>query len=710
MNTKKKQQLSPFEMRKEIVLIDPPNDFVIPVQFSTLIDTKKFQVELYACLCLKDQIKVIQAWKGKFKHAFVTNIEGRSWGDVDTAVQFLLQLYLLPKFFPLRSSLEWIVESLLLIKFATKQEIAVTVRAVCVRIWEKLRADLNSHSTQMSSDSVANEVIGVALSFNCMSALDSHFGWLGSDASAAGCLNDNDSLYQYLSFLTDVLSMSSYPLGIQALSKDSSSSDMPQVPVPPSVVRDGIQSSAIKVDNSSAALLPSSELLKYVEGCGESIRAIMAVLKTRRNWHLIVQDPQSTSHASEVISALTSPDPEPHRLFTLPSTPASSDSSPSPLQWGLLVDRLMSAAARVLCSSVANRDRDVLTSTAMGVMCVQRLLCACADCQDHHQHHLKSSEAGSGSGSGAGVKVDLSASIHIHSLLLLPHPLIGNGVRPKLDSPAGYRLHPQLQSVLARFSPSSSPSSATSSSSQPFPALSHCALVKAAISLYGDLALLAPLTTAPTTAPTTALTATGTHAIPEPSSKQMSDLISLLQFQQGDSEGQGGNQAQRHRQGIPLLLGPIFTFVIAACTAQDPVQRLYGFQTLEAWLSRVLALLQSGALLNWGTSPTSPPLLRLEAYSGSSGGGSGGSDGGVVGGGEDDSTSAGKRGNAVSSNNKPVISAAHEANEVARVLLQALCTAAVVLSQAWSHPSRQVRLYIRTLTCSNNDPLLLTAI
>lgn len=42
--------------------------------------------------------------------------------------------------------------------------------------------------------------------------------------------------------------------------------------------------------------------------------------------------------------------------------------------------------------------------------------------------------------------------------------------------------------------------------------------------------------------------------------------------------------------GIPQLLGPVFRYIMKVCEDAVPTNRLYGFQTLESWIARVLTV------------------------------------------------------------------------------------------------------------------------
>lgn len=257
-----------------------------------------FIAELSSSQDLQAQIRVIQAKKGQFKQVFAAPAEHPAV-SLSAAAKALVQLYLRPNFFALRGSLEWIIETLA--RAEGTPVVASAVKEACVAEWQALA----SRSTDATID--VNELIGVALSMNCMAGLDSHFGWLTNGSVTDECVAfvDGTALQQFTEGLASMYTRC-----------------------------------ADKINPADAELrVPSAELLKYVECCGESMRVLMAVLKRHRAGYV----------------------------------PAIGDAgAPSSAAWRQICEQLVSSSARVLVSEHANKD--VITFTALCLVNIQWLL------------------------------------------------------------------------------------------------------------------------------------------------------------------------------------------------------------------------------------------------------------------------------------------------------------------------------------------------
>jgi hypothetical protein len=101
-----------------------------------------------------------------------------------------------------------------------------------------------------------NELIGNALALNTMAVLDSHFFWLQELASS-----DADESFSF----TDGSPLLAFALHLARIYAHCSARISPELP---------------------ELQLSSAELLKYVECSGESMRALMTVLKSRRGGYV----------------------------------------------------------------------------------------------------------------------------------------------------------------------------------------------------------------------------------------------------------------------------------------------------------------------------------------------------------------------------------------------------------------------------------------
>ena len=181
------------------------------------------------------------------------------------------------------------------------------VTKVCSREWAAL-AQVDQLQNDKLSDSEMNGLIGNILSINAMAVLDNQFRWLNDTKSSehsaleAFPLSDDGFLLKFCQYLAEVFVYCAARISF----------DTPDLQV------------------------SSSELFRYVECCGESMRALMTVLKSRRN-------------------------------AFVPATDAAGSSG-----WRKMCNDLLVASARVLQSEHANKD--VITFTALCLLTVQRLL------------------------------------------------------------------------------------------------------------------------------------------------------------------------------------------------------------------------------------------------------------------------------------------------------------------------------------------------
>ena len=184
--TRKKQVVAAFDTSKDRVFVQHADfAWVAATMEPDTLAIANFVADLSSSADLQAQTRIIQAKKGQFKQVFGASADHPS-ASLSLAARVLVQLYLRPCYFSLRGSLEWIIETLARAEGAPV--VGAAVREACTIEWQILAA----RATDVSVD--VNELIGVALSMNCMAGLDSHFGWLtnGSAVVEGACFSFQD--------------------------------------------------------------------------------------------------------------------------------------------------------------------------------------------------------------------------------------------------------------------------------------------------------------------------------------------------------------------------------------------------------------------------------------------------------------------------------------------------------------------------------------
>jgi hypothetical protein len=427
--TTKKQLVSAYEVSKGTVrvAVDEFPSLTNMGNEEDVLNVSSFVAGLATSTDVNGQVRLIQARKGQIKQYLAGSDASAASSGVTVALEVLLQLYIRPAYFPLRGSLEWIVEVLSKIPLESSlgQVVRGVVRTVCSREWDALAQTAPAADAKLT-DSEMNELIGNALALNTMAVLDSHFFWLqelpSSDESFA--FADGSALLAFALHLARIYDHCSARISPELLELQ----------------------------------LSSAELLKYVECSGESMRALMTVLKSRRGGYVPAEEAPGSAAGSK--------------------------------EWRGMCTLLLQASARVLQSEHANKD--VITFSALCLLTVQRLLRSASD-----------------------PATQLAAIVS----------LLSSSADASSPSAAVASLHTVVAETVTRASP-----------------MAQCALLRACLSAFDDAALLQPVA-APSAAESGA-----------------------------------------------LLLGPVFSFILRACNDSLPVNRLYGFQTLESWLARLLSL------------------------------------------------------------------------------------------------------------------------
>lgn len=257
---KKKQALVAFELSKETVLGFTPGDFlsiddswaalptVVEVLLSSLQDAHSF----------KEQVLIIQSHKSKIRK-FLT-AENTSRPELVSAVRILLQLYLLPKYTPLRNSLEWIGETIGRIErgllLSLREVMAETVGAImlhfCISV-AKFSCTSENVFGEIKEEIPLELLMAWTATFNIIAVLDSDFLLL----DLAYVYSDDEYI------LLDVL--------ISALSR---------------VIQFCTATIVVSVESADKQA-GSAELLRYGECCSEASRGIMTALKARKSTFVV---------------------------------------------------------------------------------------------------------------------------------------------------------------------------------------------------------------------------------------------------------------------------------------------------------------------------------------------------------------------------------------------------------------------------------------
>jgi hypothetical protein len=250
---------------------------------------------------LKEQIRCIQ----KFKSVFVKDFSSASpsYGTL-LDLQILLKLYLHPDHSLLRKSVEWIIETVCTNKSIEPLKLKQALQSATFNLVQ------SAEESGILCDGDIEIAAAWALSFTCTAMLDKEYPFLDTyctpfSESAINSAESDDKLLR----LDDTS-----PL-IQFLS------------VPDKLfVKFSKVISAQETDSSA-------EVIRYVDCCGECMRAIMTTIKSRRCMYV-------TQHGSD--------------------------------KWIALIDSVLKNGCALLQSQLVHKD--TVTATAMSVICLQWLL------------------------------------------------------------------------------------------------------------------------------------------------------------------------------------------------------------------------------------------------------------------------------------------------------------------------------------------------
>jgi hypothetical protein len=243
-----------------------------------------------------------------------------------------------------------------------------------------------------------------------------------------------------------------------------------------------------RIVSLQAATDSSAEVLKYSECSGECMRAIMHACKSRKAY----------------IGTL-------ERLISRKEIACD--------KWMTLIDNVIANGFTLMQSE--NVHKDVLTATAMGIVCLQWIA-----------RFSLVSKSVLLSPTNSTPSLQLLAILRLLDLSSKEHEVssIAPEINKELLSLAlQYGLHPDLVKNLSTL-----------------PMVSRCAILRACLAVYDDITLQHVITPSPT-----------------------EGALTLSSSSTDES----------------LLLGPLFSATIAVCNHSMPLVRLYGLQTLESWFN-----------------------------------------------------------------------------------------------------------------------------
>ena len=234
---RKKQILIPFERSRSLVIIDPNDFYECAIKDS---DNLGVNILLFDSLInasdLSEQIRLIQSLKGTIKSKVQSIQSVLSVNSIE--IQNILLLYLLPKYFPLRNSLEWLPE--VLVQGINKSDDTGIFRSAvcegCQKVLDIAKSDFDEGEYRNLNERDKMEgSIGWIYSLNCLSSLDKDIKWF-----------ENDTLrIQFMCFVAQIFNFNSnYVIYFK-------NTDEPG----------------------------GTEVLRYADCCCECLRAIVTVIK-----------------------------------------------------------------------------------------------------------------------------------------------------------------------------------------------------------------------------------------------------------------------------------------------------------------------------------------------------------------------------------------------------------------------------------------------
>lgn len=255
--------------------------------------------QIACCDVVDDQARAIQSQKGILRKHLAESVSD----DFDTSVELLVHLYLKPGSFILRKHFEWLLEALIR-RYSSAARTLDVVRKSCLRVWRSPECI----SILDRADGLSIDVLMAwTTALSCMATFDKEIPWLDNGSLSLGSMSleiDDQSLL--LEFVSTVHAI--FCSCTRTIFKSQTG------------------------DSSCEGISTSAELMRLAECCGESMRGIMIVLKSRKS--------VSLSRSNNTL-------------------------------WTKLIDSIVDEAIPILSSEKTYKD--VITATAMTLICMQWL-------------------------------------------------------------------------------------------------------------------------------------------------------------------------------------------------------------------------------------------------------------------------------------------------------------------------------------------------
>jgi hypothetical protein len=301
--TKKKKVINPFERDQEVVLIHPStcesfNQILNNIESTNSTNNcdNKFDpiyilelIEgLKKCVGLGDQIKLIQSKKGLIRTSITSIIIDLELNSsiIKSSIQLLLHLYIHPSFICLRKSFEWVIETDVLkkCKCLPINILNEVIKDTCVLIWN---SSLESsagivHNDGGDDSNFIDKAMGWAYTFNIMSIIEKEIPWLDytnnnelESKHDNKYVNDDDNILLFINSIKLIFDRCAEKISLDIGDNNESNKDV-----------------------------NGSQFLRYAECCGECMKAILNLLKSRSDQ--VIPKGTSSKWYSSISAIMTS--------------------------------------------------------------------------------------------------------------------------------------------------------------------------------------------------------------------------------------------------------------------------------------------------------------------------------------------------------------------------------------------------------------------
>ena len=250
--------------------------------------------------------------------------------DLLAYVKILLFLYLHPNYQALRSNLEWLVEALSSHKMDSSPFHPVLLD-VMLRIYR------TASDGGVLSTSPVEITIEWAKSLSYAAELDKECRFIASDGELG---LEFSPLCLFLTYIEEIMSMC-----VKQVCYPNQLSLHPTTQ--PTTAAIGTITTT-----STAATSSSAEVSRYIECCGECMRATTTVLKTRRN--TVLEDFKYSNNTSSTMTAMASASSTATAASTAAAT-LDTNTTTSQSAWTLVTNRILTHSLAVLRSDIVHK-------------------------------------------------------------------------------------------------------------------------------------------------------------------------------------------------------------------------------------------------------------------------------------------------------------------------------------------------------------------